>query len=62
MAEDKIGLTPMFEKGVCSLCGKEGDVRLLVEEGRVARICRDCASASAMSAEEIIEKHGAEER
>ncbi len=59
LADDKaIGLTPGFEKGRCSLCGREGEVRLLVEGGRVARICRDCATKSTMSATELLEKYG----
>lgn len=64
MAEDKagaIGLTPGFEKGRCSLCSRDGEVRLLVEGERVARICRDCAAKSAMSTMELLGKYGAKE-
>lgn len=62
MAGDKkqaIGLTPGFEKGTCSLCGTESEVRILLGPDRIVKICRDCATKSSLSVDELLEKHGA---
>ncbi len=62
MAEDNagaIGLTPGFEKGKCSVCGAECEVRILLGTDRIVKICRECAAKSALSVDELLEKHGA---
>lgn len=61
MAEEgkkMVGLTPGFEKGKCSLCDRECEVRILLGAGRTVRICRDCAARSSLSVDELLEKHG----
>ncbi len=61
MAEDKanaIGMTPGFEKGKCSLCDRECEVRIILGTDRIAKICKECAAKSNLSVEELLEKHG----
>lgn len=61
MAEDKvkaIGMTPGFEKGKCSVCGTECEVRIILGTDRIVKICKECASKSNLSVEELLDKHG----
>lgn len=61
MAEAKVkamGMTSGFEKGKCSVCGMECEVRILLGNDRIVKICKDCAIKSGLSVEELLEKHG----
>lgn len=54
-----IGITPFFEKGRCSICKKNKEVRIIIDEKNkiILRVCEKCANSD-FTIEEALMKYG----
>lgn len=57
----RIGITPEFQKGECSVCkAKNTDVRVIAEPDsfRAAALCKQCGETLTMNVDEVLQKYG----
>jgi len=60
----KLGITMGFETGICSICKKEKNVRIIYDEdsNKIVKICEECAEKfGERTSEEIMNEFGKEE-
>lgn len=52
------GISLQFEEGVCSVCKKRKQVRIIAHDDRIAKLCEVCAQDITVSIADFLKKHG----
>ncbi|MDP7078841.1 MAG: hypothetical protein QF415_03050 [Candidatus Undinarchaeales archaeon] len=52
------GISLQFEEGICSVCKKRKQVRIIAHDERIAKLCEVCAQGITVSIADFLKKYG----